>query len=140
MGQWNPYCRFNNNQLINMLQLLITFVVFGFSACGLGLLYMVLIREGQLFSFMQGPINFFGQNEGVLSNFIHKSIGGCEICTIQRFADISFIILILTSPIHLHFLLWFFLYCMFGGLVFFATALIKKDEPGPTKTTQKLDL
>lgn len=120
-----------------MVQLLLTYIVFAFSACGLGKLYLFLIRQGQLLSFMQKPLKYFeNRNE-----FIYKSIGGCDTCTIQRFADVSFVVLVLLNPIRFHHylaltvILWFFIYCLFGGMVFYATALIYKDET-PKKTTK----
>lgn len=131
--------------LIKMIQLIITFVVFAFAANGLGNLYLMLIRRGQLLSFMQKPINFLGNKTGKISILIHKSIGGCETCTIQRFADISFFIVTYLNPLRfhsnpfIHYGIWFVLYCLFGGLVFYATALLQRNAE-PPKTTKKLEL
>lgn len=123
--------------------LIITFVAFAFACNGLGNLYLFLIREGQLFSFMQKALKHFEKK----NVFIYKSIGGCETCTIQRFADIAFIVLILLNPIRFfqngvgNFLTWFFIYCLFGGLVFYATALVSKNEtPKITKSKPQINL
>ena len=124
-----------------MIELLLLYIVFSISSTGLAMLYLFMIRKGQLFSFMQVPLNYLSDKKGVLAIFLYKSMGGCEVCTIQRFADVSFIVIILISSIHLHFLLWFFIYCLFGGMVFYASQIMnnaKKSEP--KKTTQNIEL
>lgn len=144
MGQWYPYCR--HKRYLLMIQILLTFLVFAFSACGLGKLYLILIRHGQLLSFMQRPLRYLQDRKDPASIFAYKSIGGCDICTVQRFADVAFFFLVYTnqgtfhSNTILNILAWFFLYCLFGGMVFYATSLITKDPPQPKKTTETIQL
>jgi len=95
-----------------MYILILLFALFAFASNGLAKLYLYLIRKGQLFSFMQKPIVYLQDKKNPLAIFAYKSIGGCEVCTIQRFADVAFIVLIYMAPIHLHWLLWTFLYCL----------------------------
>ena len=121
-----------------MYILILLFALFAFASNGLAKLYLYLIRKGQLFSFMQKPIVYLQDKINPLAIFAYKSIGGCEVCTIQRFADVAFIVLIYMSPIHLHWLLWSFLYCLFGGLSFYATMLTQREQT--PKTTQKINL
>ena len=121
-----------------MYILILLFALFAFASNGLAKLYLYLIRKGQLFSFMQKPIVYLQDKKNPLAIFTYKSIGGCEVCTIQRFADVAFIVLIYMSPIHLHWLLWSFLYCLFGGLSFYATMLTQREQT--PKTTQKINL
>ena len=121
-----------------MYILILLFALFAFASNGLAKLYLYLIRKGQLFSFMQKPIVYLQDKKNHLAIFTYKSIGGCEVCTIQRFADVAFIVLIYMSPIHLHWLLWSFLYCLFGGLSFYATMLTQREQT--PKTTQKINL
>jgi hypothetical protein len=121
-----------------MYILILLFALFAFASNGLAKLYLYLIRKGQLFSFMQKPIVYLQDKKNPLAIFAYKSIGGCEVCTIQRFADVAFIVLIYMAPIHLHWLLWTFLYCLFGGLSFYATMLTQREQT--PKTTQKINL
>lgn len=122
-----------------MYILILLFALFAFASNGLAKLYLYLIRKGQLFSFMQKSIVYLQDKKNPLAVFAYKSIGGCEVCTIQRFADVAFIVLIYMSPIQLHWLLWSFLYCLFGGLSFYATMLTQREQT-PPKTTQKINL
>ena len=122
-----------------MYIVILLFALFAFASNGLAKLYLYLIRKGQLFSFMQKPIVYLQDKKNPLAIFTYKSIGGCEVCTIQRFADVAFIVLIYMSPIHIHWLLWSFLYCLFGGLSFYATMLTQREQT-PPKTTQKINL
>ena len=121
-----------------MYILILLFALFAFASNGLAKLYLYLIRKGQLFSFMQKPIVYLQDKKNPLAIFTYKSIGGCEVCTIQRFADVAIIVLIYMAPIHLHWLLWSFLYCLFGGLSFYATMLTQREQT--PKTTQKINL
>mgnify|MGYP006390172165 FL=1 len=122
-----------------MYIVILLFALFAFASNGLAKLYLYLIRKGQLFSFMQKPIVYLQDKKNPLAIFAYKSIGGCEVCTIQRFADVAFLVLIYMSPILLHWLLWSFLYCLFGGLSFYATMLTQREQT-PSKTTQKINL
>ena len=67
-----------------MYILILLFALFAFASNGLAKLYLYLIRKGQLFSFMQKPIVYLQDKKNPLAIFAYKSIGGCEVCTIQR--------------------------------------------------------
>lgn len=122
-----------------MIELLLLYLIFSFSANGLGKLYLFLIRRGQILGFMQKPLRYLQDRKGPLGVFIYKSIGGCDTCVIQRFADVAFFVMIYLSPVSLHWFLWLFIYCMFGGMVFYASAVTDRSEP-IKKTTQKIEL
>lgn len=126
------------------IEFILTFFVFAMSANGLGNLYLYLIREGQLFAFMQGPIKYFSGKNGIVAKFIHKSIGGCEICTVQRFGDLSFAFFVsyFTMPgtLIISILSWFTLYCLFGGLIFYFTAIASNKSNQPITKSQKIEL
>ena len=119
------------------IEFIITFFVFAMAANGLGNLYIYLIRPGQLFSFMQLPIKYFSDKKGILARFIYKSIGGCEICTIQRFGDMAFAFFVscfvMPGPTWWVCVSWFFLYCLFGGLLFYFTAIASNKNQPQTK-------
>jgi len=73
------------------IEFIIYFFVLALASNGLSKLYLYLIQPNELFSFMQPAIRYFETR----SEFIYRSIGGCKICTTQRFADIAYILLTL---------------------------------------------
>lgn len=122
-----------------MLSFIVWFAVFSFASCGLGNLYLNLIRPGQLFDFMQPVLVALSKNKKRV--FLYKSLGGCAVCTRQRFADLSFIMLVILFPQK-----WWAvlpLYCLYGGLLFWAQSFVEavsvKDEP-VRKKSEKLDI
>jgi len=96
---------------------IIYFFIMAVSAVGLGQLYLHLIQPLQLLSFMQRALNLAKER----NVFLYKSIGGCKICTIQRFADVTYILLLIIHPIAWYYAIAF--YMLFGGLVFFFESL-----------------
>ena len=116
------------------IQFLLSFVILNVSAVGLAKLYMVLIQPNQLLSFMNRPL-LWAQNN---SKFIYKSIGGCTICTIQRFLDLSFIMIVLTNNVN--YWLIFPLYCLYGGLGFYVASIQQEQKPQPKEIHQKIEL
>lgn len=125
------------------IEFILTFFVFAMSANGLGNLYLYLIRDGQLFSFMQKPLIYFSSKKGLISKFIHKSIGGCEICTIQRFGDLSFAFFMsyfsMPGDVIITSISWFALYCLYGGLIFYFSAIASRQAQ-PKTTSKKIEL
>lgn len=119
------------------IEFVITFAVLAFASCGFGNLYLYLIRKGQLLGFMQEVLVWLKPK----STFLYKSLGGCDVCTIQRIADLTFLFMVFlygfTGAIWERVLTWFILYCLFGGLTFYASSLAEKK---PTITSQKLDI
>ena len=110
-----------------MTEFIITYLVMSMAAVGTGKLYMYLIQQGQLFKFMQ-PIIAECKH---INDFLFRSIGGCEVCTIQRFNDLSYIILLsITDDIFFesHILIslfgYFILYIFYAGLSFFFYSLV----------------
>jgi hypothetical protein len=112
---------------------ILLFLMLSVGASGLGSLYLHLIKPMQLLSFMQKPLDYF-KDKNV---FMYKSLGGCKICTIQRFADVIFIAYALLTSLNIWLVLP--LYCVFGGLVFYATSLTEKSV-NPIVNSQKLEL
>ena len=112
---------------------ILLFIMLAVGASGLGSLYLHLIKPMQLLSFMQRFLDYF-KDKNV---FMYKSLGGCKICTIQRFADIIFIAYAILT--HMNIWLVLPLYCVFGGLVFYATSLTEKSV-NPIVNSQKLEL
>lgn len=100
---------------------ILSFVVFCISSYGLSKLYQYLIKEGNLFDFMRMPLTYF-QNK---NEFVFKSIGGCEICNTQRFADLTYLVLTIVFYNELSWYLILFNYCMYGGFTFW---LYGKDQ------------
>lgn len=125
------------------IEFIITFFVFAMSANGLGNLYLYLIRDGQLLSFMQKPLIYFSSKTSLISKFIHKSIGGCDICTIQRFGDLSFLFFMsyfsMPGDVIITSISWFALYCLYGGLIFYFSAIASRQTQ-PKTTSKKIEL
>lgn len=75
---------------------------------------------------------------------LYKSLGGCDVCTRQRFTEFSYLlVLFLANPLSgwwnlLHIVIFFF----YGGLAFYFEALItiQKQEEKPIVKSQKIDL
>lgn len=102
---------------------ILTFLILCAGSVGLGNLYLYLITPGQLFSFMQPVLVSLSKvttsHKGI--EFLYKSIGGCAVCTRQRFTDLSFIFLCFAFPFN-----WWFvfpLYAIYGGLAYYLDAL-----------------
>lgn len=115
------------------VEYILTFVVFCIGSFGLSNLYLYLIKQGNLFSFMNKYLLYFkNKNE-----FIFRSIGGCSICTTQRFADLSFIFLssIYFDEINKFYLLP--LYCLYGGFTFWLFGLNQPKEEKHEIVTEK---
>ena len=116
------------------IQFLLSFIIFNISAVGLAKLYLALIQPNQLLSFMNKPL-VWAQNN---SKFIFKSIGGCTICTIQRFLDLSFIMIVFANDIN--YWLVFPLYCLYGGLGYYIASMQQEQVPQPKEIHQKIEL
>jgi hypothetical protein len=122
----------------------VTFIISYFVLClasvGTGKLYLWLIRPDNLFGFIQPTLVRLQPSNG----FLFKSIGGCDVCTRQRFTELSYILLIcLINPLSgwynvIHFLLFIF----YGGLAFYLESLIHYPvaNPMPPIQKQKIDL
>jgi len=116
------------------IQFLLSFIIFNISAVGLAKLYLALIQPNQLLSFMNKPL-VWAQNN---SKFIFKSIGGCTICTIQRFLDLSFIMIVFANDIN--YWLVFPLYCLYGGLGYYIASIQQEQPTQPKEIHQKIEL
>lgn len=127
-----------------MIEFVLLFWTLCIASVGLGKLYAYLIMPGQLMSFMQPVIAEMKHH----SEFIYKSIGGCDVCTRQRFTDLTYVLLIAIAPptlpglnIVLNFLLYLALYCLYGGLAFYFEAFVTKSPaPIPERKTTKIEL
>lgn len=130
-----------------MIEFILLYLVLCASSVGTGRLYVWLIREGNLFEFMQPVISYFKDK----NTFLYKSLGGCEICNRQRFTDLSYILLLLISPsitngVHwsVSFLVYFALYIFYGGLAFFLESFIiiqsMRNIDAPTVKTQNIEI
>lgn len=128
-------------EYIQMTEFILWYLVFSMSAVGTGKLYMYLIQPNQLFAFMQPVIS----EAKFINNFLYRSIGGCEICTIQRFNDFAYIVLLSItdsilpdSSLVIVITAYIILYIMFAGLSYFMYSLIQVrniQHPKTEKTT-----
>lgn len=119
---------------------ILSFITLAFCSVGLGSLYLYMIRKDELLGFMQKPLEYLKPKKGPLAIFLYKSFGGCDVCTIQRFADLIFALLIVLTPLKIHPGLWFIFYCLFGGLIFYINVTMAKKENKVKVTKEKLKL
>lgn len=127
-----------------MIEFILLYWTLCIASVGLGKLYAFLIQPGKLLAFMQPVIAEMKHH----SEFIYKSIGGCDVCTRQRFTDITYVLLIAIAPpilpglnIVLNILLYMALYCLYGGLAFYFEAFVTKSPaPIPERKTTKIEL
>ena len=117
-----------------MSYFILYFAVFAASAVGLGNLYLHLIQPIAPLSFMQKALDWSKPK----SEFLYKSIGGCKICTIQRFADLSFIFLMCINRPQWYFI--FPLYCLYGGLVFYFQSVGNNGEKVVPVNSKNIEL
>lgn len=92
---------------IQHILLLLTFSLFSAS---LGRLYQYLIQPTQLLGFVAKLL------PKIKNQFVYKSIGGCEVCTTQRIADLYFILYIYLTD--LAWCIYIPLYIGHGAFVF----------------------
>jgi hypothetical protein len=122
-----------------LLEFTLLFAVFSASSVGVGKLYLHLIKPGELFDFMQNILVEFKHE----NNFLYKSFGGCELCTRQRFTEVSYILLVaICNPFNGWYNLFHLaLFILFGGLSYFLDSLVPRitDQPQIIKS-QKLEL
>jgi len=127
-----------------MIEFILLYWTLCIASVGLGKLYAYLIQPGQLLSFMQPVIAEMKHH----NQFVYKSIGGCDVCTRQRFTDLSFLLLITIAPpiiegliLPLNILLYLVLYCLYGGLAFYFEAFVTQaPAPIPERKTTKIEL
>jgi len=112
---------------------IIYFLVLAISCNGLAKLYLYLIQPEQLLSFVQSCIKYFDKR----NDFIYRSLGGCKVCTVQRFAELSYILL--SILFFQGWVLTLIFYPLFCGLVFYFSELTNKPIT-PIVNQQKLDL
>lgn len=107
---------------------ILTFFVLCAGSVGLGNLYLHLIEPGQLLSFVQNILVRLSKSTMNKSiEFLYKSIGGCAVCTRQRFTDLSFVFLCFALPFN-----WWFvfpLYAIYGGLAYYLESLNMNKQP-----------
>jgi len=118
------------------LDYIISLLVLALSVTGLSKLYAYLIHPNNLFGFVQKWLVWLKDR----SEFTYRSIGGCNVCTTQRFADIFFIL----HSLYFSTFVWYWyivVYILFGGLVFFLSGIFdKKNIPTPETITKKIEL
>lgn len=123
-----------------MVEFILIYLILCVSSVGTGKLYLWLIHPERLFSFMQ-PLIHEMKNE---STFLYKSIGGCEVCTRQRFTEFSYLlVLFLSNPLHGWYnLIHIVLFVFYGGLAFYFDSLTWPKEPKerPIIKSQTIDL
>ena len=122
------------------LEFIFNFLVINIATVGLADLYLYLIQPNQLLSFIDRLIVKLQNKKHPLLIYIHKSIGGCKVCTMQRFLDITYIILL--NLCHIHWAWWFPFYCLYGGLGFYFMAALNKQQPKKDRIVkiEKLDI
>ena len=126
-----------------MIEFILLYWTLCIASIGLGKLYIYLIRPGQLLEFMQPVIAEMKHH----SEYLYKSIGGCDVCTRQRFTDLSYLLLVAIAPpiipglnIVLNILLYFALYCLYGGLAFYFEVFVTKDPAPPPLKKESITL
>lgn len=123
---------------------IIEFLVFSLASVGLGRLYLRLIRPGELLDFIQPHLAKFKAS----NVFLYKSFGGCDLCTRQRFTELTFLFFAFASPglslpeWWLRALVWFVLFMLFGGLAFYFESLVMVNYHSETHRVvkSKIDL
>lgn len=110
------------------------------ASVGTGRLYLWLIRPNNLFGFIQ-PLLVELQNE---STFLYKSIGGCDVCTRQRFTEFSYLLVLFAcNPLHGWYnLIHIPLFVFYGGLAFYFESLVTIPSQAPKMEvkTKHLDI
>lgn len=123
-----------------MVEFILCYLILCLSSVGTGKLYLYLIHPDRLFSFMQPMLQDMKRE----STFLYKSLGGCEVCTRQRFTEFSYLVLVLlTNPFSGWVnLLHFILFILYGGLAFYFDSLTwSKSEPiKPEIKTKNIEL
>jgi hypothetical protein len=127
-----------------MLEFILLYIILCIASVGTGRLYLYLIRPGNLFDFIQ-PLLADLKRE---NTFLFKSLGGCDVCSRQRFTELSYILLLAVAPsifnnynvfigIGFHIVL----FCFYGGLAFYFDSLIHNQAgSGPEIKSQSLEL
>lgn len=125
-------------------EFVLTFMLLAFAVVGVGELYLHITSQGQFFDVMQRPLTWLharAERSGI-AKFAYKSLGGCRICTIQRFADLGALLLIFLFPEP-----WYFdllTYVLFGGMVFYAQSRGQSQQQvqwrQPNIHSQNLDI
>ena len=115
---------------------------FGIAICVVGLsdLYLHLISKGQFLDIMDSvlmKLKNISDKGSKWALFAFKSLGGCKVCTTQRFADLGFILLVLLFTQKWY--VWLIAYCLFGGLVFWL-ASFKNNEVNPIVKSKTIDI
>jgi len=101
---------------------ILLFIVFSVASVGVGNLYLFLIRDGQLLGFMQHVIEEYKANQ-----FIYKSIGGCNVCTRQRFVEIVYVVFLFTCECQVYWWSAIIGYILFSGVAFYMDMLTKQN-------------
>jgi|LakMenEpi03Aug12_release.lakeMendotaPanAssembly.Ray.scaffolds.fasta_scaffold03130_9 hypothetical protein len=127
------------------IEFVLTFILLAFAVVGVGELYLFAIREGQFLDFMARPLAWLHARsaQSKAAEFAFKSIGGCRVCTIQRFAELATLLLWFLFPEP-----WYYdllTYVLFGGMVFYAQSRGQEQgvswrNPQPEVESSKLDL
>jgi hypothetical protein len=106
------------------MAIIISLFFIAIGVAGIGRLYAYCIQPGQIFDFMQSVLVWLQTR----NKFWFKRLGGCAVCTIQNFIDITFLFVWW----HLHtFLNWYQLlgsYLFLSGIAFYFYALIENTK------------
>lgn len=132
--------------MLDLLIYSVVFFVFACAAAGFGKLFMVSIHPDEIFGAWQKVLNQIRENAKTKKpkfyyEFWYKSLGGCDTCTRQRIAELTYIALAIlikangwwiTEPVFYWIselsepFAWvvivlgnFFLFCLFSGLVMY---------------------
>lgn len=109
------------------MAIIISLFFIAIGVAGIGQLYAYCIQPGQIFGFMQSVLVWLQTR----NTFWFKRLGGCSICTIQNFIDITFLFVWW----HLHtFLNWYQLlgsYLFLSGIAFYFYGLYEYLKQRP---------
>lgn len=134
--------------MLTLICFTLFYLILSFGVSAAGKLIMLTIEPGEIFGRWQRVLSRMKSRPGFMWEFWYKSLGGCETCTTQRLAEISFagLVILFThsagywpvsvvqfDPAPLAWIvrafLNFGLYLFFCGMVmYFSQALSKKNN------------
>lgn len=121
-----------------MIEFSLLFLILCVSSVGTGRLYLWLIKPDNIFEFMQ-PFLVDMKRE---NTFIYKSLGGCDVCTRQRFTELSYLLLVTICNPFNGWYNWFHLalFIFYGGLAYYFDSFNSHPGKIPPVHSQTLEL
>ncbi len=101
--------------------------VIAVAIAGLTQLYAVCIQPRQIFDFMQKALVYFKDK----NTFLFKRLGGCAVCNLQLFVDLTALILIRIFYIEYAWWQMLLMYFLLTGLTFYFYAIAESLKNRP---------